>query len=103
MRIFYLLVLLVVVVFGVSFAIENREPVQFHYFVGSAEVALAWLLVLTLVLGALLGMLASLGVILRLRRDVHVHRRRVSALEKELERRPEGASQETHVGGGQHG
>lgn len=78
MRFLYLLLLLVIIVFGVSFAVENKDPVTFHYFVGSVEVALAWLLALTLVLGALLGMLASVGVILRLRRELRAQKRRLT-------------------------
>lgn len=78
MRFFYLVLLIVIVIFGVSFAVENKDPVVFRYFVGSAEVALAWLLVLTLALGALLGMLASVGVILRLRRELRAHKRRAT-------------------------
>ncbi|NIR28802.1 MAG: DUF1049 domain-containing protein [Gammaproteobacteria bacterium] len=100
MRFVYLLLLVIIMVFGVSFAVENKDPVEFRYFVGSVEVALAWLLVLTLALGALLGMVASLGVVLRLRRELRAQKRRTGEASTSTPREPQAthaAPEATHT------
>ncbi|QKT04787.1 DUF1049 domain-containing protein [Ectothiorhodospiraceae bacterium 2226] len=83
-RIAAFLVILLVVVFGLTFAVLNAQPVRFDYYFGGGEVPLALLLAVALVVGALLGVLASLGVMLGLRRDLGRMRRRAQVSEKEL-------------------
>ena len=66
----FLLLLLVLIVFGWSFAAENADKVQFSYFVGTTEQPLAWLLVLALFAGSVLGVLASISLVLRLKNRI---------------------------------
>jgi len=84
MRFLFGIFLLLLVLLGLSFAVQNAHTVEFNYYVGSLQVELAWLLVLTVLAGALLGMLASVGVILRLRAEVHGLRKRVSVAREEI-------------------
>jgi len=84
MRIVALLVLLLVIALGLTFSVMNAEPVNLDYYFGSAAIPLALLLVAAVVLGALLGVIASLGVIFRLKRDNNRLRRGVRLAEKEV-------------------
>lgn len=53
------------------FAMHNADPVRLHFFLGYYwEAPLALLLLITLALGAALGVLAGLGQRIRLRREV---------------------------------
>lgn len=84
MRILALLVLLLVVGVGLTFSVMNAEPVTLDYYFGSSDIPLALLLVISLALGALLGVIASLGVILRLKRTASGLRRENRLAEKEI-------------------
>jgi len=84
MRVLYTVFLLLIVLIGLSFAMENSHSVEFHYYVGSVQTPLAWLLVLTLLAGAVLGMIASLGVILRLRAELRRLRKQVAVAQEEV-------------------
>ncbi|MBE9609454.1 lipopolysaccharide assembly protein LapA domain-containing protein [Chitinilyticum piscinae] len=53
------------------FAMNNAEPVRIRFFLGySWDAPMALVLLIVLVLGAVLGILASLGQSIRLRREV---------------------------------
>ncbi len=77
-RIIFLLFFLVVLAIGLAFAVVNLEPVKVNYYLGSVEMPLALLIVLSLAVGGVLGVLATMGKImgakgeaLRLRRTLH--------------------------------
>ena len=60
--------LIFIVVLG--FALQNTQPVTLHYFLGYVwEAPLVVLLLATLLLGSLLGLLALLPTLFRLRRE----------------------------------
>lgn len=84
MRILVLLLLLLVIGIGLTFSVMNAEPVSLEYYFGTSDIPLALLLVITLALGALLGVVASLGVILRLKRSNSSLRRENRLAEKEI-------------------
>ena len=84
MRILALLVLLLVVGVGLTFSVMNAEPVTLDYYFGSSDIPLALLLVISLALGALLGVIASLGLIVRLKRTASSLRRENRLAEKEI-------------------
>jgi putative membrane protein len=75
LRIIRFLLMLLVVVIGAAFTVLNADPVMLNYYRGSIELPLALVLMAMLMLGALLGMLASLASNLRLRRELSVLRR----------------------------
>jgi uncharacterized integral membrane protein len=54
-----LLLLLVMIGYVIAFALENRKSVHLHFVVGTAQVSLIWLVVLSLALGLLAGVLLS--------------------------------------------
>lgn len=79
----YVLVLILVLL-GLAFAVVNARPVELNYFLGTREVPLAMTLVLALVFGASLGMLFSLGMVVRLKRETLRLRRQIQLTEQEV-------------------
>ena len=69
MRLLKLLFILLVMMVGSAFAVMNAEPIALNYYFGSREIPLSVVLVGTLCVGAVLGLLASLGVVARLKRE----------------------------------
>ncbi|HED39306.1 MAG TPA: DUF1049 domain-containing protein [Chromatiales bacterium] len=67
MKIFLFIFTLVILILGASFTLLNAEPVQVNYYFGTAEVALSVVLVGTLVVGALIGVSATMGKLLCLK------------------------------------
>ncbi|HFQ13177.1 MAG TPA: LapA family protein [Gammaproteobacteria bacterium] len=84
MRIFYLLLFLLLVVIGIAFAVLNAEAVEFNYYFSSRQVPLSLILVLAMFSGAVLGVLASMGLIIRLKREALQLRRNAELAEKEI-------------------
>lgn len=83
-RIFSFLALLLLVLLGLVFAVLNGHSVEFDYFFARREVPLALTLVLTLVAGALLGLLFSAGIVVRLKRDNLRYKRQAHLAEQEI-------------------
>ncbi len=83
-RLLFLIIILLLVLFGLSFASLNPEPVALRYYFGSLELPLSLLLSLVLAFGALLGMLVSLSLWLREKRRCAHLQRRVRLNEKEI-------------------
>jgi putative membrane protein len=85
MRILGLTFFLLVVAVGVAFAVLNAAPVtlNFYYF-ETVEVPLSLTLVVSLALGAVLGVIAGLGAIVRLKRENGKLRKEVKLAEKEV-------------------
>lgn len=69
---------------GLSFAVLNSATVAINYYFGSSEIPLAVALVAALVVGALLGVTASLGLILRQRTRISALSRTIAVTEKEV-------------------
>lgn len=70
MRYFGWAVKFLIFVVVLAFALQNSQPVTMHYFLGYVwEAPLVVLLLAALVLGSLLGLLALLPTLFRLRRE----------------------------------
>ena len=81
----FLLLLLVLIVFGWSFAAENADKVQFSYYVGTMEQPLSLLLVLALFVGSVLGVLASFFVVVRLKTQIRSLRKSEALARQEMQ------------------
>ena len=79
----YLLLVLLVLV-GLSFAVLNAQAVSLNYYLGTLEVPLSMALVSSLALGAVLGVLVSLVLLISLKRQVRRLRRKVETAEQEV-------------------
>lgn len=81
---FYLLLALVVLLFGISFALKNPQSVEVAYYFGiDWSGSLSWLLVITLAVGALLGVLFTLGWAIKAKRQAARARKEAAKLERE--------------------
>lgn len=81
---FYLLLAFIVLLFGISFALKNPQSVEVIYYYGVAwSGSLSALLVITLIVGAFLGVLFTLGWVIRAKRQASQARREASHLEQE--------------------
>jgi putative membrane protein len=79
MRIIKLILLMLIVMLGAVFAVLNAETVQFNYYFGSRELPLSLIMTLALGAGALLGILACMGLMFGLKRE-NIQLRRKSQL-----------------------
>lgn len=94
---FYLLLAFVVLLFGISFALKNTETVTVTYYFGlDWSGSLSWLLVITLAAGALLGVLFTLGWVIRAKRQAAHARREAAQLEREASNLRPLTERETH-------
>ena len=84
MRIIGILFFILIAVTSIAFAVMNADPVTLQYYVGSTEAPLSLVLVCALGLGAFLGVIASTGVILKMKREVSKLRRERKNTEKEI-------------------
>jgi len=83
----YLLLALLVLLFGISFALKNPQSVEVTWYFGLAwSGSLSWLLVLTLIVGALLGVLFTMGWVIKAKRQAAHARRETARHEREAAR-----------------
>lgn len=68
MRIIFYVALMILIIFGVTFAALNAELVPFHYYIGKAHLPLSFLLGFSFTLGVLLGWFLTLSMVFRVKR-----------------------------------
>lgn len=68
-RVIRLTILLIVFVASLSFAVLNTQSVELDYYFGAWHIPLALLIGIAIVVGAVLGILASVGMILKSKRE----------------------------------
>ena len=83
-RVVGLIFILVVLIFGLSFAVLNAESVQINYYFGMYQMPLSLILVIAFVIGALFGAVVNVGMILRLKRQIFRLRKEARFTEKEV-------------------
>ncbi|MEJ2566296.1 MAG: LapA family protein [Gammaproteobacteria bacterium] len=83
-RLFRFVFYLIIAFLAVFFALLNSQPSQFDYYFGKADVPLAMLLAIAMAIGALLGVIASMGMVLKSKRQSSSLRKSASNAEKEL-------------------
>ena len=83
-RIVYILLIVLLVITGLIFAVLNAEPVQLNYYFASKAVPLSLVLLLAIIIGAVLGILASASLILTNKRQIASLRKSVELAEKEI-------------------
>ncbi len=83
-RIVYVGTFIIVLLFGLILFSKNNQLLTFDYLVGNRELSLAWLLFLSLCLGVILGMLACLPMLVRLKCDKRKLKKLVKVTEKEV-------------------
>ena len=83
-RIFRFIFYLIVAFLAVVFAVLNSKSSQVDYYFGKADLPLALMLAVSMAIGAALGVIASLGMVLKSKRQSSALRKSVSNAEKEL-------------------
>ncbi|OGI42115.1 MAG: hypothetical protein A2150_02670, partial [Candidatus Muproteobacteria bacterium RBG_16_64_11] len=82
---FYGVLVLIVLVFGLGFVAKNAEPVSLVYYFGlDWKAPLAVMLLVSLGIGVALGLMASLGMVLRMQRRLVKARREIRETEQEV-------------------
>ena len=84
LRLVYLALTLFIIIFGIVFAVLNAESVQLNYYLGAVELPLSLVLVLAMIIGAILGIFASLSFVIGTRRNASKLKRSVAVAEKEI-------------------
>lgn len=85
MRLISYFFLLVIILFGMTFATLNSESVTINYYIGQSTLPLSLLLVLGFALGCLIGMLVGFGLLIRSKLSNYRLRQRLNLAEKEIE------------------
>ncbi|MCS3902291.1 uncharacterized membrane protein YciS (DUF1049 family) [Methylohalomonas lacus] len=68
-RLLKLSLVLVVFLIGLAFHLRNDQFVNFNYYLGSFDLPFSFFMVLALALGAVLGVLACMPLVLTLKRE----------------------------------
>ena len=83
-RIAGLILILAVVLFGLLLHLQNDQEVTLGYYLGTIKLPLSVIIVLSLIAGAILGVLASLPLIFKLRRQRRRLEKQIKNSEKEI-------------------
>lgn len=83
-RVVISLFLLLIALFGASFAYLNAGEVNFDYYISTVTLPLAVLIFFTLCIGALIGVLVSFGFVLKIRHDRAQLGKRLKLCEQEI-------------------
>ncbi|MDN5872445.1 MAG: LapA family protein [Nitrococcus sp.] len=86
-RLVDLIVIIVIVLLGLSFAMLNKDVVQLNYYFGSVTTPLSLLLTVVLIVGAVLGVLSTIGIVVRQRAEIARLRRRTRMERKAISER----------------
>lgn len=84
MRIISFIILVVIMGLGIMFASLNASTTQVNYLIGQKELPLIALLFLSLVTGILLGFIAMIWKVLRLKAKVHSLSSKLSKAQEQL-------------------
>lgn len=83
-RILYFSVFIVVLLLGLLFFVKNNQTVELNYIIGTTELPVSLLLLACLSLGALLGILATVPMLLRIRLQKSRLEKQIKMTEKEV-------------------
>ena len=83
-RVIIFTLLLLVALLGLSFALMNAEPVTLNYYFGKLQAPLSLVLVIALAFGAVMGVLASMWVVITQKRELAKLRKAAKITEKEI-------------------
>jgi len=74
----------IVIVFGVTFSVLNAQSLNINYYIAQSTVQLPVILLISLVLGAALGVIAMLPIVLRAKNAARKLRNQVKHIEQEV-------------------
>jgi len=83
-RLFRLIFYLAVALLAVIFAVLNSQSAPFNYYFGKTTLPLALMLAIAIAFGAVLGVVATIGMVVKSKRQASAMRRNAANAEKEL-------------------
>jgi lipopolysaccharide assembly protein A len=83
-RIITFAVLLLVTLLGLTFALMNADMVRLDYYFGSVQAPLSLVVVIAIIIGAALGVLASVGIVVGQKRELAKLRKTAKIAEEEV-------------------
>lgn len=83
-RLIFLILFLLLLALGISFAVHNAVPVTLNYYFGSFTGPLSLIVVTSVAAGALLGVATSLLLVLSQRRKASRLQRKLNTCEQEI-------------------
>ena len=83
-RIAKLIIVFIILLSGLAFHLKNNQMIELNYYVGVLDMPLSWLVVIMLFIGAMLGVLASLPMIIKLKQQKLKLERQIKSSEKEI-------------------
>jgi uncharacterized integral membrane protein len=83
-KIFIALVVFALLLFALSFSVVNAHHVQLNYYIGQIDLPLSLLMIVSLIVGGLLGALIMMKSVISLRMQLARTRRTAKHSEKEL-------------------
>lgn len=83
-RIAKLIVVFAILLSGLAFHLKNNQMIELNYYVGVLDMPLSWLVVIILFIGAILGILASLPMIIKLKSQKLKLEKQIKNSEKEI-------------------
>lgn len=84
MRMLTYILLIVIILLGISFAVLNPDVVNFNYYIGHRALPLSLLLVMTFVLGSLLGLLVGVFLLIKVKLKNYRLHSQLKVAEKEI-------------------
>jgi lipopolysaccharide assembly protein A len=79
------IIILGVIIFGISFAILNAEPVTLHYYLGAQQFPLSLIMILSFSLGLILGLVMMSVILLHLKADKYRLNKKIKLMEQEIQ------------------
>ena len=80
-KIYYILVIFIMVFVGLTFSYMNNQIVEVKYLFFTKQIHLSLLLLITLIVGVVLGYLAHLSSTMKIRRNLSSVRKELKSLE----------------------
>jgi lipopolysaccharide assembly protein A len=85
MKIISYIVIIILIILGLTFALLNAQSVTLNYYLGSLNISLSLLLVITIGLGILMGLILALFPILKLKTGNYHLKSHIKQLERAIE------------------
>jgi putative membrane protein len=85
MRIISLLLTLIILLFGISFAVLNADIVSINYYFGTSHLALSLLIAIALIIGVFLGLIVSLVLFIKAKAKQHHLTKQLHKAQKEID------------------
>ena len=85
MKLFSYIIILLILIFGISFAVLNADPVTVNYYIGKEQLPLSLLLSLAFGAGLFIGIITMGFTVLRMKVRTCRYKKKLKLAEKEID------------------